>query len=84
MKVLVLGGCGIQGKAVLYDLSRSDQVDEVICADYYPNHLERFEDFLDLKKVKKIKVDAANKGALISLMKVSSSKGYFCDAGVWS
>ena len=69
MKVLVLGGCGIQGKAVLYDLSRSDQVDEVICADYYPNHLERFEDFLDLKKVKKIKVDAANKGALISLMK---------------
>jgi len=23
MKILVLGGCGIQGKAILYDLSRS-------------------------------------------------------------
>jgi saccharopine dehydrogenase-like NADP-dependent oxidoreductase len=33
MKVAVLGGLGIQGKAVLTDLSNSKILDEVICAD---------------------------------------------------
>ncbi len=34
MKVLVLGGCGIQGRTALHDLASDDQVTEVICADY--------------------------------------------------
>ena len=33
MRILVLGGAGLQGKAVLYDLSRSRQVKEVVCAE---------------------------------------------------
>ncbi len=68
MKLLVLG-CGIQGKAVLYDLSRSEQVKEVICADYSPENLGSFRDFLDMRKIKMVKVDASKKEALISLMK---------------
>jgi saccharopine dehydrogenase-like NADP-dependent oxidoreductase len=33
MKIAVLGGLGIQGRAALTDLSNSKIVDEVICAD---------------------------------------------------
>lgn len=33
MKILLLGGAGLQRKAVLHDLSKSPQVKEVICAD---------------------------------------------------
>ena len=33
MKIVVLGGLGIQGRTALKDLSGSKIVDEVICAD---------------------------------------------------
>ncbi len=68
MKILVLG-CGIQGKAILYDLSKNDQVKEVTCADYSPENLGSFRDFLDMRKIKMVKVDASEKEALVSLMK---------------
>ena len=41
MQVLVLGGCGSQGRAALYDLSRNESVDQVTC--------ERFLDLLNKK-----------------------------------
>ena len=31
LKILVLGGCGIQGKAAVFDLAGSPGVDEIIC-----------------------------------------------------
>jgi len=68
MKVLVLG-CGIQGKAVLYDLSKSNEVKEVICADANPETLGTFRDFLDMKKIKVVKINASDKKALASLMR---------------
>ena len=68
MKVLVLG-CGIQGKAVLYDLSQSNEVKEVICADANSEALGTFRDFLDMKKIKLVKIDASDKKALASLMR---------------
>jgi len=68
MRILVLG-CGMQGKAVLHDLSRSHQVKEVVCADSSPENLGFFRDFLDVRKIKMVKVDASEKGALISLMR---------------
>ena len=43
MKILVLGGCGIQGKAILYDLSRNPNVSEVICADVFQKVFRRSE-----------------------------------------
>ena len=33
MKIAVLGGLGMQGKAALLDLARSGRVHEIICAD---------------------------------------------------
>jgi saccharopine dehydrogenase-like NADP-dependent oxidoreductase len=69
MKVLVLGGCGIQGRAALYDLSRNDGVEEIICADYAPENLQKFKNRFDTKKVNAVKVDASERGVLVSLMK---------------
>lgn len=71
MKVLVLG-CGIQGKTILHDLSKSNQVSEVIGADYYPDdRLRIIKDLLDMKKVKIVNVNALERVELISLMKQS-------------
>jgi saccharopine dehydrogenase-like NADP-dependent oxidoreductase len=69
MKVLVLGGCGIQGKAILYDLSRNHEVTEVVCADAFPENLSPFEKFLDMAKIELVRLDARDKGAMFSLMK---------------
>ena len=68
MKILVLG-CGIQGKAILYDLSKSKDVREVVCADSNPENLEAFTEFLDMEKIKVVKIDASDKRALTSLMR---------------
>ena len=43
MKVLVLGGCGIQGRAALYDLTRNESVDHVTCADIQPELFDSFD-----------------------------------------
>jgi saccharopine dehydrogenase-like NADP-dependent oxidoreductase len=69
MKVAVLGGLGIQGKAALFDLSRSELVEEVICADVDPNALESITGFLNVEKIKPVKVDASSKNALVSLLR---------------
>ncbi len=69
MKILVLGGAGLQGKAVLHDLSRSPEVEEVVCADMNLAALSAFEAFLDMNKIKRRVVDVMEKGALVSLMR---------------
>ncbi len=69
MKVLVLGGCGLQGKAVLQDLSRSPQVKEIVCADVNPKGLEPAKKYLDMTKIKIRELDARDKDALLSVMK---------------
>jgi len=67
MKVLVLGGCGIQGRAALYDLSRNDSVDHVTCADIQPERLYSF-DFIDRAKIQTVRIDANDSSALASKM----------------
>ena len=47
MNVLVLGGCGQQGRAALYDLSRNVNVDHITCADIQPELVHSF-DFIGL------------------------------------
>jgi lysine 6-dehydrogenase len=69
MKILILGGCGLQGRAALYDLSESPQVEEVICADINTESINFFKNLLNMKKIKVHKLDVNNKRALISLMK---------------
>ena len=67
MKALVLGGCGIQGRAALYDLSRNSSVDQVTCADNQPDRIHSFG-FLDTAKIQSIGLDANDPNALASIM----------------
>ena len=67
MKVLVLGGCGSQGRAALYDLSRNVSVDHVTCADIQPELVDSF-DFIDKAKIQIVWIDANDLNALASKM----------------
>jgi saccharopine dehydrogenase-like NADP-dependent oxidoreductase len=67
MKVLVLGGCGLQGRAALYDLSRNVSVDHVTCADIQPAIVDSF-DFIDKAKIQTVRLDANDPNALASIM----------------
>ncbi len=67
MKVLVLGGCGIQGRAALHDLSRNVSVDHVTCADIEPERVHSF-DFIDKAKIQIVRLDANDSNALASEM----------------
>ena len=60
MNVLVLGGCGTQGKAAVYDLAGSEAVDTVICADVDPGGIETIAGFTDMAKVRTEKMDAGD------------------------
>ena len=67
MNVLVLGGCGQQGRAALYDLSRNASVDQITCADIQPELVHSF-DFIDKAKIETVRIDANDKNALASQM----------------
>ena len=67
MKVLLLGGCGIQGRAALYDLSRNVSVDHITCADIQPEIVHSFG-FLDTSKIQTTRLDANDQKALESKM----------------
>ena len=58
MRVLVLGGCGIQGRAAVFDLARSAGVEKVICADADVGCLERSQGHLNMAKVTPAAFDA--------------------------
>ncbi|MEW6260297.1 MAG: saccharopine dehydrogenase C-terminal domain-containing protein [Thermodesulfobacteriota bacterium] len=68
MNVLVLGGCGIQGRAALLDLSKESAIDRIVCADVFPETIEGFS-FLDRSKIETVRIDASDPVALESLMK---------------
>jgi len=67
MHALVLGGCGGQGRAALYDLSRNQKVDRVTCADIQPELLNSF-DFLTKDNIQAVRLDVADLNALASIM----------------
>lgn len=67
MNVLVLGGCGSQGRAALYDLSRNEAVDRVTCADLQPERLDSF-DFISKDNIQAVRLDATEPNALASVM----------------
>lgn len=67
LKVLVLGGCGIQGRTVLYDLAADPDIDEIICADLRFDQLEKIRPFADMDKIITQAVDARQKDQLIEL-----------------
>jgi len=67
MRILVLGGCGIQGLTAISDLVRSKDVEAVICADSHFKGLERLKNVIDLSKVEPVTVNADDETSLIRL-----------------
>ena len=67
MKVLVLGGCGIQGRTALYDLASDQNVSRIICADLQFDELSKIEAFTNMEKITTARIDAENKSALLNL-----------------
>lgn len=69
MRILVLGGCGLQGRAAVYDLCRSDDVREVIAADGRPDAWKPFPGGANGAKVRTVPVDATDGDALMALFR---------------
>ncbi|MCJ7539577.1 MAG: saccharopine dehydrogenase NADP-binding domain-containing protein, partial [Desulfobacterales bacterium] len=67
MKVLVLGGCGIQGKAALFDLSKREWVSTIVVADLFPDRIRGLT-YVDQSKTRLEKMDVNDQEALVSLM----------------
>jgi len=66
MKILVLGGCGIQGRTAVYDLSLDKNVNQVICADIRFDNLKKIEKFADMSKITTLTLNALDKKALLA------------------
>lgn len=69
MRVLVLGGCGIQGKTAVFDLTATTGVDEVICADVNLEGIAEMSTFIDMAKVRTISLDAGDSESLDHLFR---------------
>ncbi len=69
MKIAVLGGLGMQGKAALLDLARSKQVQNVVCADYRLQEWNKLSAITDVSKITPVQVDGSSKTALVALLK---------------
>jgi len=68
MNVLVLGGCGIQGKGALYDLSHNPSIDRIICADLDPEQIYSVN-YIQHDRIIPAHLNAQDKPAMVSLMK---------------
>ncbi|NIN62274.1 MAG: saccharopine dehydrogenase, partial [Gammaproteobacteria bacterium] len=67
MKVLVLGGYGIQGKAALFDLSKREWVSTIVVADLFTDRIRDLT-YVDQAKTRLEKMDLNDQEALVSLM----------------
>lgn len=67
MKVAVLGGLGLQGRAAISDLVASG-VDEVICVDTATDGPSRLEKFVDLSRVRFVVPDGQVGSVLANVM----------------
>ncbi|MEJ2041337.1 MAG: saccharopine dehydrogenase C-terminal domain-containing protein, partial [Desulfosarcinaceae bacterium] len=67
MKILVLGGCGMQGRAAVHDLAADPDIEKIICADLKFDELEKIRPFTDMRKIIPEKLDATDKNSLAGL-----------------
>ncbi|BAV46845.1 lysine oxoglutarate reductase/saccharopine dehydrogenase [Mesorhizobium loti] len=67
MKIAVLGGLGLQGRAAIADLVASG-VEEVICVDTAPDGAARLADLTDLSRVRFVMPEGAIGPALASVL----------------
>ena len=69
MKVLVLGGSGVQGRTALVELARDPEVETVVCADQNFDALEQIRPFTDMSRITTVRADGGNVGELTKLYK---------------
>ena len=69
MKIAVLGALGMQGRAALLDLARSEQVKEIICADASLAGWAAFAARSDTAKITPVQIDASARGELTALFR---------------
>lgn len=68
MRIAVLGGLGLQGRAALHDLSRSDAVERIVCADAAAPDVDRLGRLVDRSKIQFVRLDAASTDAIASML----------------
>jgi lysine 6-dehydrogenase len=68
MKIVVLGGLGLQGRAALWDLSRNSRVREIVCADGHLEAWGRLAGWMDTARIRPVQVDASSRKALVALL----------------
>jgi len=69
LKIAVLGGMGLQGRAAMADLARFKDVTEIVCVDLKPNSLEKIAGLVDLRRVTPVQLDASSKESLVSVLR---------------
>jgi ABC-type dipeptide/oligopeptide/nickel transport system ATPase subunit len=69
MKVVVLGGLGLQGRAALADLASSPSVEAIICDDLDLTGFDSKPRFFNTAKVTSVKLDASSKNELDALLR---------------
>jgi lysine 6-dehydrogenase len=69
MKVAVLGGLGLQGRAAIADLAASAGVEEVVCVDTAPNGAARLAGLADLNRVRFVVPEGPIRPVLADVMR---------------
>lgn len=65
MKVLVLGGCGAMGKAIVRDLNDNPEVNEIVIGDINLTKARAYAREVESQKISVKKVDIKNQGQLV-------------------
>ncbi len=68
MKIAVLGGLGLQGRAALADLSINREVEEIVCADGNLGSWSQVKEFVDPSRIRPVQIDASSKDELVSVL----------------
>ncbi|TJW43123.1 MAG: saccharopine dehydrogenase family protein [Mesorhizobium sp.] len=69
MKIAVLGGLGLQGRAAIADLVASDGVEQVVCVDTAPDGVARLGGLTNLARVRLVVPEGAIGPVLADVMK---------------
>ncbi len=68
MKIAVLGGLGMQGRAAIADLGQNDKVTEIVCVDTGDNGHERLRGLVDLGRVRFVSPDGQGPEAFVAAL----------------
>jgi lysine 6-dehydrogenase len=68
MKIALLGGLGLQGKAALFDLAKSKSVEKIICADRMTELPEQLKSCLDVNRITLVDMDASLKEPILEIL----------------